>query len=225
MERQPARRLSEQHGHVPAQRQHRAPDLREGVHAEHGKSDAGVAECRGDNEAGEAEPGREVAHQELQQRAQRQIADDQQRARGDHHGHVALERDLEQALQQQRHRQHDQEEDREQRRKLARQRDDRIAAGAGEPGAHAATAELGADRIAGGERDHHMDDHRQQRTQQELGIVPLRIDQHDRFGDQRPDCTAAGAARLAGAALPAAAASASLMPGDAMPAAVRNCWL
>ena len=35
----------------------------------------------------------------------------------------------------------------------------------------------------------------------------------------------AGAARLAGAATPAAADSASLRPEEAMPAAVRNCWL
>ena len=48
-----------------------------------GKSHAGIAECRRDDEAGEAKPGREVAHQELQQRAERQIADDQQRCRGD----------------------------------------------------------------------------------------------------------------------------------------------
>ena len=187
MQRQSARRLSEQHGHVPAQREQRAPDLREGVHAEDRKTHAGVAERRGDDEPGDAEPGGEVSHQKLKQRGQREIADDQQRARGDHHDHVALERDLEQAFEYQRHRQHDDEEDGEQRCKLARQRDDRIAAGAGEPGAHAAAAELGADRIAGGERDHRMDDHRKQRTQQELGIVPLRVHQHDGFGDQRPD--------------------------------------
>ena len=92
-------------------------------------------------------------------------------AGGDHHRQVALEGNFQHALQEQRHGQHDQKEDREQRRELAGQRDDRIAAGAFEPGAHAAPAELGADRIAGGERDHHMDDGRQQRAQQELRIV------------------------------------------------------
>ena len=136
-----------------------------------GKSDAGIAECRRDDEAGEAEPGREVAHQKLQQRAERQIGDDQQRCRGNDHRHIALERDSEQSLQDQRHRQHDDEEDREQRRELAGERDDRIAARAGEPRAHAAPPELGADRIAGGERDDHVDDHRQQRAQQELRVV------------------------------------------------------
>ena len=35
----------------------------------------------------------------------------------------------------------------------------------------------------------------------------------------------AGAARLAGAATAAAAESASLRPEEAMPDAVRNCWL
>ena len=140
------------------------------------------------------------------------------------HRHVALERDAEQSLQDQRHRQHDEEEDREQRRELARERDDRIAARAGEPGAHAAPPELGADRIAGGERDDDMDDHRQQRAQQELGVVLLRIDQHDRFGDQRPD-----AGRLRRRAVRGAACwrrrELSLRPDDATPAAVRNCWL
>ena len=75
----------------------------------------------------------------------------------------------------------------EQGRKLARQRDDRVAARAGEPAAHAAPAELGADRVAGGERDDDVEDHRQQRAQQELRVIPLRVDQHDRLRDQRAD--------------------------------------
>ena len=45
------------------------------------KSDADKAECRRDDEAGEPKPGRQVAHQELQQGAERQIADDHQRCR------------------------------------------------------------------------------------------------------------------------------------------------
>ena len=187
MQRQPACRLSEQHGHIPAQWQQRAPDLRERVHAQDRKTHAGVAEGGGDDEPGETEPGGEVAHQQLHQRAQREVADDQQRSRGDHHRHVALERDFEQPLQDQRYRQHDDEEDGEQRCQLARQRHDRVAARAGEPGAHAAAPELGAHRIAGGEPDDRMDDHREQRAQQELGVVLLRVHQHDRLGDQRPD--------------------------------------
>ena len=51
----------------------------------------------------------------------------------------------------------------------------------------AAPAKFRADRIAGGERDDHVDDHRQQRAQQELRVVPLRIDEHDRLGDERSD--------------------------------------
>ena len=92
---------------------------------------------------------------------------------------VSLEGDLQHALQEERLGQHDQEEDAEQRRELAGQRDDRIASGAFEPGPRVAAAEFGADRIACGERDHHMDDRRQQRAQQELRIVLLRIDERD----------------------------------------------
>ncbi len=187
MHRQPARRLPKQHLHVPAQRQDRAPGLRERVHAQDRKSYAGIAEGRRHDEAGKPEPSRKVARQKLQQRSKRQVADDQQHAGGDHHRHIALERDLEQSLQDQRHRQHDDDEDREQGRELARQRDDRIAAGAGEPGAHAAPPELGAHCVAGGDRDDHVDHHRQQRAQQKLRVVPLRVDQHDRLGDERPD--------------------------------------
>ena len=185
--RQSARRLPEQHRHVPAHRQDRAPGLRERVHPEGGKADAGIAERRRDDEAGQAETSREVAHQKLHQRAQCQIADDQQRRRNDDHRHVALERNPEQSLQNERHRQHDDEENPEQRRELAGQRHDRIAARASEPGAHAAAAELGAHRIAGRDRDDHMQHHRQQRAQQKLGVVPLRIDQNDGLGDERAD--------------------------------------
>ena len=186
-ERQPARCLPHQHRHVPAQRQERAPGLRERVHAQGRKSHARIAERGRDDEAGEAEAGREVAHQKLQQRPQRQVADDEQRTRDDHHRHVALEGNPEHALQYERHRQHDDEKNPEQGRKLAGERDDWVAARAGEPGAHAAPAKLGADRVGGGERDDHVDDHRQQRAQQELRVVRLRIDQHDRLGDKRSD--------------------------------------
>jgi len=72
-------------------------------------------------------------------------------------------------------------------RKLACERNERVAARAGEPSAHAAPAKFGAHRVAGSEPDDHMDDHRQQRAQQELCVVRLRIDQHDRLGDERPD--------------------------------------
>ena len=185
--RQSARRLPQQNRHVPAHRQDCAPGLRERVHPERGKADAGVAERRRDDEARQAETSREVAHQKLHQRAQCQIADDQQRRRNDDHRHIAFERDPEQSLQNERHRQHDDEENPEQRRELARQRHDRVAACASEPGAHAAAAELGAHRIAGGNRDDHVQHHRQQRAQQKLGVVPLRVDQNDGLGDERAD--------------------------------------
>jgi len=102
IQRQPARRLSEQHGHVPAQRQNRAPEQRKGVHAQNWKSDSGVAERGRYDEASETQPGREIAHQKLHQRSQGQVADDQQHCGNDHHRRVALERDPEQPLQDQR---------------------------------------------------------------------------------------------------------------------------
>ena len=83
-DRQSPRRLSQQDGHVPAQRQDRAPDLRKGIHADRGKADAGVAECRRGNEAGKSESRRQVAGQELQQGAERQVGNDQEGASGDH---------------------------------------------------------------------------------------------------------------------------------------------
>ena len=184
--RQSSRRLSKQDGHVPAQRQDRTPGLREGIHADRWKADACVTECRGGEEARKSEPGRQVADQELQQGAHRQIGNNQQGAGGDHQRQVSPEGDLQHALQKQRLGQHDQEEDTEQRRELAGQGCDRIATGTFEPGPRVATAEFGADGIAGGERDHHMDDRRQQRTQQELGIVLLRIDKRDGF---RGECS------------------------------------
>jgi hypothetical protein len=69
----------------------------------------------------------------------------------------------------------------------------RVAARAGEPSAHTAPAELGANRVTSGQRNDHVDDHRQKPTQEELRIVLLRVD------------------------------GLSLNPDDATPAAVRNC--
>ena len=63
LQRQPACRLPEQHLHVPAQRQDRAPGDRKRVHGEDRESDPGKTECRRDDEAGEPKPGRQVAHQ------------------------------------------------------------------------------------------------------------------------------------------------------------------
>ena len=197
-DRQSPRRLSQQDGHVPAQRQDRAPDLRKRIHADRGKADARVAECRRGNEARKSEPRRQVAGQELQQGAQRQVGNNQEGASGDHQRHVSPEGDLQHALQEERLDQHDQEEDAEQRRELAGQRDDRIATGAFEPGPRVATAEFGADGIACGERDHHMDDRRQQRAQQELRIVLLRIDKRDGLAGQRSHGRRRGRGALGG---------------------------
>jgi hypothetical protein len=50
-----------------------------------------------------------------------------------------------------------------------------------------ALAELGPHRIAGRNGDDHVDHHRQQRAEQELRVVALRVDQRDDLGDERPD--------------------------------------
>ena len=74
-------------------------------------------------------------------------------------------------------------------------------------------AGLGADRVAAGERDDHVNDGRQQRAQQELGVVCLRVAQHDRLGHERSDayrfrprvgsgCRARGGRREAGTQAP-----------------------
>jgi hypothetical protein len=100
---------------------------------------------------------------------------------------VAPELDIEHPLKDQGDRQHDEKEDREQRGELAGERDDRIAARAFEPGAHAAPSELGADRITGREHNNDVNDHRKQRAQQELGVIAPWIDQRDGFGDERTE--------------------------------------
>ena len=181
------RRLPEQHRQVPAQRQDRTPAIGKRVHGKRWKCDAGVAEGRRCDEAGEAKPGRKVADQELQQSSERQIGDDKERRRGNDHRHIALEGNVQQPLENQRHRQHDQEEDCEQRRELAGERDTRVPTRAGEPGAYAAPPEFGADRVASGERDDHVNDGGQQSAQQELGIICLGVGQHDRLGNERSD--------------------------------------
>ncbi len=151
-----------------------------------GKSDAGIAERGRDEQAGQSQSRREVAGQELQQRAERQMGDDQQRGRrppisgrSPLNGISSTPSRNSGSASMIRKKMH------KQRRQLAGQRDDRIAAGAFQPGPRVAAAEFGADRIARGERDHHMDDHRQQRAQQELGVVLLRIDQRDGLAGQR----------------------------------------
>jgi len=176
--------LTKQNSHVPAQRQDRRPAVGERIHAKYRKPHAGVSERRRDDDAGEAEAGREVAHEQLQQRAKGKVADDQQRSGDYHHEQIAFERDPEPSLQDQGLRQHDKEEDHEQRRKLPRERHDRISARACEPITHAAAIKLGSHRIAGRERDDHVDDHRQKGAQQELGVVFLRVHQHDRLRHQ-----------------------------------------
>ena len=165
--------------------------------------------------------------QRLQQGAKAtDTGNDQQAAGSDQQRQVSFEGDFQHAFENERLGQHDQHKDAEQWRELAGERDDRIASGAFEPGPRVATAEFGANGIAGGERDHDMDDGRQQRAQQELRVILLRIDQRDGLRTQRSDRDRrTGAERPAGAATATAAESASFRPEDAMPEGVRYCWL
>ena len=101
-----------------------------------------------------------------------------------HHRHIAPEGNLQNSLQNKRLCQHDEEKDDKQRRKLAHERDDRIATGAFKPGPRVSPTKFRADRIACRERDHHMNDHRQQGAEQELRVVFLRIDEHNRLARQ-----------------------------------------
>src|SRR5581483_2720653 len=109
-----------------------------------------------DDDAGQAKPGGKIKGEELQQRAQRQMRDDQERARGDQHRYVALERDLQKSFESKRLGQHDEERDDKQRRQLAGQRNDRVAARGLQPLPGTAAAKFGADRIARRERDDDM---------------------------------------------------------------------
>ena len=73
---------------------------------------------------------------------------------------------------------HHDEEDAEIGRELADKRRERTAAGRRQPFAHAARAELRADRIAAGDRDHDVQHGRQDRPQQELRVVQGGIGEH-----------------------------------------------
>ena len=107
-------------------------------------------------------------------------------ARGrSHHQGVAPERHPEEAVNDAGVDDHHQNEDAEQRRELADERGQRAAAGGAQPGAQAAARELGADRIAGGDRDDDVEDVRQDRAQQELRVVQRRIGEHILFDDER----------------------------------------
>ena len=74
--RQSAHSLVEQNLDVPAQRQQRAPEVREGVHCQQRKADARKAKGRIAEDGGEAQAGRELARQKLQQAPERKIGDD-----------------------------------------------------------------------------------------------------------------------------------------------------
>ena len=68
---------------------------------------------------------------------------------------------------------------------LPSKRDQRAAAGAAQPGAQAAPRELGADRIAGGDRDDDVEHGRHHRAQQKPGVVERGVGQHVLLDDER----------------------------------------
>ena len=151
---QAARCLVEQDRFVPSQRQQGPVDLRERVHAEGRKSHAGEAERRRDDQAGDAQSGQQVARQQLQQRAQRQIADDKEPCCCNDHGHITSEFESEPSLHDQRHSQHHQREDDEQGHELSGDGNDWVAASARQPGAHASPSELGTHRVTRAHSNH-----------------------------------------------------------------------
>ena len=84
-------------------------------------------------------------------------------------------------------------EQRQIRRELARERRGRPPARCVEPFRQAAVTELRTDAIAAGDRDQHVQHRRQQRAQQELRIIGLRIDERITLDDEpsRPETAAA----------------------------------
>ena len=93
-----AGRLVEQDLDVPAQRQDHAPAAGEYVHRQHRKADARKAEGRRADDAGQAEPEGEVPDEKLEQRAERQIGDDEQCRGGPDQDRIAAKRDLEPSM-------------------------------------------------------------------------------------------------------------------------------
>ena len=183
--RHAARRLVEQDLDVPAQRQKRAPDLREAAHGQDRKTDAREAEGGRTDDAGQAEAESEVARQQLEKRAEREIGDDEQTSGGSRQHGAAAERHLIAAMNGEAGRDQEEHEDAEVRRELADQGGQRIAAGRLQPFAEVARAELRSHGIARGYGDHDVQDGRQDRAQQELGVVQGGIGQHVLFDDQR----------------------------------------
>ena len=94
-----------------------------------------------------------------------------------------------------RHHDHQQQEDAEVGQQLADQGRERAAAGAAQPCADAAAAELGADGVARRDRDHDVQHGRQDGAQQELRVVQGWIGEHVLLDHQRPDRSAQGLRR------------------------------
>ena len=87
------------------------------------------------------------------------------------------------------------QEDAEIGRELADKGGERAAAGGRQPVAHAARAELRADGVAAGDGDHDVQHGRQDRAQQELGVVQRGIGQDILLDDERAGREAARSRR------------------------------
>jgi hypothetical protein len=95
MGRRAARGLVEKDLLVPAQRQQRPPAARKGSHRQHGNADPGKAERRRRDDRRQAEPERQVTHQQLQHGGERLVGGDEQPCRQDDHQDIAAEAQLE----------------------------------------------------------------------------------------------------------------------------------
>ncbi len=133
-----ARRLVEEDLDVPAKRQEGAPDPGERPHRDHREADPGIAEGGGAHDSGEAQPERQLAHQELEQHAEALVGDNEKKGGDAHHHCIALERQPVEPVQDDQHDDHQQQEDAGERCHLPQQRDNRPPARAAQPGAEAA---------------------------------------------------------------------------------------
>ncbi len=193
VDRRAARGLVEQDLLVPAQRQQGPPAARKPVHRHDRHPDPGKAEGRRRDDRDEAQGQSEVAHQQHQESGERLVGGDEQDRGGDHHRHIAAIGQLEPGMQDQRLDRQQCKEQGEQRQELSGQGDERAAAGTAQPGAPAASRELGADRIGGGDRDDDVQCRRHHRAQQKPGVIERRVGQNV-FLDDEP---AAAGLRLA----------------------------
>ena len=181
---QTAHGLVEQNLDIPAQRHQIAPELREAVHRKDGKSDAGEAESRRAEYAGQTEPHRQLPDEKLEQRAQSEIGEQQQTGGRAHQDGVAAERHGEDAVNDAGSHDHHQQEYAEQGHQLADESRERAAAGGREPRSPAARRELRADGISGRNRRDDVKNRGQDGAEQKLRVVQRGIGEDVLLDDQ-----------------------------------------